>query len=262
MSTDTSNYLLSTRKLLLVTSFLFFSLFVIMSGFLYLVTNSLTRPLHQLTKQLRNLDPGRNINIEEISSNNEITMMTNAIQAFLAEIYEQNQRLTEAKKRTLQAHYNAMEAQLNPHFLYNALSVIGMTGLDTGNIKVSKMCSELANLLRYSLSYTGQSVRLEQEITNARTYLYIMKMRYEEDLLCEWDLDSSIDSLYVPKLILQPLLENCFQHGFQQTEIEILPPWIIQIRSWHDESKWYLSVTNNGAPFNNDCIKSFSTTVT
>lgn len=255
LSADTASYLSSTKQLLLVTSILFFSLFVIMSGFLYLVTKSLTKPLHQLTNQLTNLNPGRNINISEISSNNEITMLTNAVQAFLAEIYEQNQRLTEAKKRTLQAHYDAMEAQLNPHFLYNALSVIGMTGLDTGNTKVSKMCSELASLLRYSLSYTGQSVRLEQEIINARTYLYLMKMRYEDDLVCEWNLDSAIDSLNVPKLILQPLLENCFQHGFQQTEIEIPPPWIIRIQSWHDDSRWYLSVTNNGAPFDSSKLR-------
>lgn len=54
----------------------------------------------------------------------------------------------------------------------------------------------------------------------------------------------------VPKLILQPLIENCFQHGFQQTECEIPPPWKIKISSFRDEDYWYLSVTNNGAPFN------------
>ena len=138
---------------------------------------------------------------------------------------------------------------MNPHFLYNTLAVIGMAGLSNGNMTVSTMCSELANLLRYSLSYTRQAVLLEQEITNAKSYLYIMKMRYEEDLIYEWNLDESLNSISVPKLILQPLIENCFQHGFQQTEHEILPPWKIRITSFRDDTYWYLSITNNGAPF-------------
>ena len=130
-----------------------------------------------------------------------------------------------------------------------------MTGLSGGNTTVSTMCSELASLLRYSLSHTGQSVLLEQEITNAASYLYIMKMRYEEDLSYEWNLDSTISSVLVPKLILQPLLENCFQHGFQQTEQEIPPPWMIEIRSCHDENYWYLCVSNNGAHFKEEKLR-------
>ncbi|NCC42386.1 MAG: sensor histidine kinase, partial [Clostridia bacterium] len=220
LTTNNSSYLDSMKQLLLVSAVLFLSLFAAMSIFLYLVTRQLAKPIKQLSHQLMTLEPGKNINIQEISSNDEIVTLTNAVQAFLAEIYDQNQRLTEARRRTLQAHYDAMEAQLNPHFLYNTLSVIGMTGLSSGNTAVSTMCSELANLLRYSLSYTGQSVRLEQEIANAESYLYIMKMRYEDDLMYEWNLDTSLNDLRVPKLILQPLIENCFQHGFRQTEYE------------------------------------------
>lgn len=255
LSTSTANYLHSTNQLLIVTAALFFSLFIIMSSFLYLVIHRLTRPLKQLLNQLSHLEPGRNINISQISNDDEITMLTNAIQVFLAEIYDQNQRLTEERKRTLMAHYNAMEAQLNPHFLYNTLAVIGVAGLSSGNTNVSNMCSELANLLRYSLSYTGKSVRLEQEITNACSYLFIMKMRYEDDLIYDWDLDPALNTLLVPKLILQPLLENCFQHGFQQEEYEIPPPWRIKIHSFRDETYWYLSITNNGAPFKKEVIE-------
>lgn len=255
LTSSTAGYLKSLKNALAVSAILFLSLFFIMSSFLFLMTHKLTKPLKQLTNQLMNLEPGRNINISQISSNNEITTLTNAVQAFLSEIYDQNQRLTEARRRTLKAHYDAMEAQLNPHFLYNTLSVIGMAGLSSGNTTVSTMCSELANLLRYSLSYTGQSVLLGQEITNTSSYLYIMKMRYEDDLIYSWDLDESLNALYVPKLILQPLVENCFQHGFQQTEHEILPPWKIRITSFSDDNYWYLSITNNGAPFKDEKLQ-------
>ena len=250
-----AGYLFSKNQTLLITALMFFILFLITATFLFLMSHGLTRPLKRLVRQLEDLEPGRNINIPQISSDNEITTLANAIQAFLREIYDQNQRLTEAHRRTLQANYDAMEAQLNPHFLYNTLSVIGMTGLIDGSTAVSNMCSQLSALLRYSLSYIGQAVRLEQEIANAGSYLYIMKMRYEETLEYEWDLDDSLGNIFVPKLILQPLVENCFHHGFQQTEREILPPWKIRIKTFQDESYWYLSVVNNGLPFKEDRLK-------
>lgn len=249
LSENSSIFAASIKRLLIISTLLFVIMFIIMSTFLMVLTRNLTQPLRQLTDKLTVLDPGENISAIPGSSDNEIIFLTNAIQGYLSEIYDQNQRLTEQRKRTLIAHYDAMEAQLNPHFLYNTLSVIGMTGLASGNMDVSNMCTELSQLLRYSLSYTGQSVILSQEIDNARHYLYIMKIRYEDDLEYEWQLDESLNSITVPKLILQPLIENCFQHGFHQAGVEIPPPWKISIRSHCDDTRWYLSISNNGAPF-------------
>ncbi|HCT91718.1 MAG TPA: sensor histidine kinase [Lachnospiraceae bacterium] len=255
LSTNTAGYLASLKNALTVSAVLFLSLFLVMSSFLFLVTLRLSRPLKQLSDQLMHLEPGRNIHISQISGNDEIATLTNAVQVFLAEIYDQNQRLTEARRRTLQAHYDAMEAQLNPHFLYNTLSVIGMAGLGSGSMTVSTMCGELANLLRYSLSYTGQPVLLEQEIANADSYLYIMKMRYEDGLDYDWTLDDSLNTVSVPKLILQPLIENCFQHGFQQAGQEPPLPWKIHIASSRNQTHWFLSVSNNGSPFKEEKLQ-------
>ncbi|MGL6198510.1 MAG: cache domain-containing sensor histidine kinase [Lachnospiraceae bacterium] len=249
LTTSTISYMDSTHQLLIISAILFFSLFVIMSFFLYLLTRRLTRPLKLLSDNLAHLEPGKNITPSQFSDNNdEITKLTNTVQGFLSQIYTQNKRLTEMRRRNLKAHYDAMEAQLNPHFLYNTLSVIGMTGLTNGDTTVSKMCSELAGLLRYSLSYNGQSVDFTQEISNAQSYLYIMQMRYEDTLICNWDLDPTLNSIQVPKLILQPILENCFQHGFITTE-EDITPWLISVQTYCDNTYWYLSVTNNGTSF-------------
>lgn len=256
LSENSSIFAASIKRLLVISTLLFVGTFIVMSTFLMVLTKNLTQPLRQLTNKLTRLEPGENIPVIFGNIDNEIIFLTNAIQGYLSEIYDQNQRLTEERHRTLIAHYDAMEAQLNPHFLYNTLSVIGMTGLASGNMDVSNMCTELSQLLRYSLSYTGQSVVLSQEIDNARHYLYIMKIRYEDDLEYEWQLDDSLNTIAVPKLILQPLIENCFQHGFHQAGMEILPPWKIQIRSHCDENKWYLSITNNGAPFQEEKLSS------
>lgn len=249
LTASTAPYLLSLKKIFFITAGVFLSLFIIMSGFLFILTRHLTQPLKQLIDQLNHYESGKKLPFQSSPETDEITVLTNAVRFFLEKIYDQNLRLTEARKRTFQAHYDAMEAQLNPHFLYNTLSVIGMAGLSSGNTAVSQMCSELASLLRYSLSYTGQAVLLSQEIQNTGSYLYIMKMRYEDDLTYSWELDESLGDLSVPKLILQPLLENCFQHGFRQTEHTILPPWKILISSHRDETNWYLTIKNNGAGF-------------
>lgn len=243
------NYMASSKNMVFISIVLFLSLFLVTLLFLSFVTKILTKPLQNLTTQLKSLNPGENITLTEDHSSNELALLTNSVQYFLTEIYTQNQLLTEAKQRTLQAHYDAMEAQLNPHFLYNTLSVIGMTSLTSGNETAFHMCNELASQLRYSLSNTRQSVQLEQEITNTNSYLYIMEQRFVDDLFVQWDIDESLNQISVPKLILQPLVENCFQHGFHDQEHSILPPWKIWIHSYHDETYWYLSIKNNGVPF-------------
>ena len=102
----------------MISTLLFVIMFAVMSAFLMGLTQNLTQPLRQLTDKLIRLEPGENIPALPGSVDNEIIFLTNAIQGYLSEIYDQNQRLTEERHRTLIAHYDAMEAQLNPHFLY------------------------------------------------------------------------------------------------------------------------------------------------
>lgn len=257
LNSSTASYIRTLRNLILTSALLFLILAVIMSSFLYLLTRTLVRPMNELVVQLETIDPDSNIQLKPIAANssNEIVILTRVIQSYLSEIYQKTLSLNESRRREFQAHYNAMEAQLNPHFLYNTLSVIGMTGLNNGDTTVFQMCSELASLLRYSLSYTGQSVNLGQEIANAKSYLYIMKIRYENDFSCIWELDPSIEKIHVPKLIVQPIIENCFQHGFRKAGCEISPPWKIKVRCWHDDEYWFLSISNNGTPFDPDVFE-------
>lgn len=201
LTSSTATYMSSMKNLILTSALLFFILGIVMSSFLFILTRMLVRPMNELVHQLESIDPDSNIQLKptSASSTNEIVLLTQTIQSYLAEIYNKTVLLNESRRREFQAHYEAMEAQLNPHFLYNTLSVIGMTGLNSGDTTVFQMCSELASLLRYSLSFTGQAVELGQEIANAKSYLYIMKIRYENDFICTWELDSSIEKLHVPK---------------------------------------------------------------
>lgn len=219
--------------------------FIILLLSLYLLTKNLTRPLRMLRNNLSVMELNQDIHIDTGSSNNEVVVLTTAIEDILNKMRVQNTHLIETRKKALKAHFDAMEAQLNPHFLYNTLSVIGSYGLEIGSKTVPKMCSELANLLRYSITYNYKTVSLQDEINNISSYLYIMKMRYEHMLEFTWDVDDSLSKVPVPKLILQPIVENCFQHAF----LDMPPVWKIIIRTYRDDNYWYASIANNGKNF-------------
>jgi sensor histidine kinase YesM len=252
LNRDISSFTSRLNKLSAITLLAFFIILSTVYVFLYLLMRYLTTPLRSLRDQLLKFSEiVPDIKIDVKTENNEIIILAKSIQDIFNQIYIQNNKLLEARKREISAHYSAMEAQLNPHFLYNTLSVIGANGLSSNNLIVSQMCSKLSELLRYSVLYTGKSVTLENEMENIRSYLYIMQTRYEDSLEYIWELDHALDIVRVPKLILQPLIENCFQHGFHN----ILPPWKIVIKSYHKSDCWYVSVSDNGQVFSQDLQK-------
>lgn len=255
LTTDNYQYTQSVRKLILTAVLLFGTIFLIMSAFLKLLIRQLTTPLRKLAEQLAGLKEGENIVVEAFPQSSEVALLSNTIQDNLHKTILQNQRLTEATEKTLQAQYHAMEAQLNPHMLYNTLSVIGMAALNDGSARTAEMCGDLADILRYSVAYTGQNVSMDQEIENIRAYMKIMKARYEEDFVFDIQTDPGLESIIVPKLILQPIVENCFKHGFRQTE----PPWRIGVTVTVRDRRWIVAVENNGKEFDEDVIAQLET---
>ena len=157
----------------MISTLLFVIMFAVMSAFLMGLTQNLTQPLRQLTDKLIRLEPGENIPALPGSVDNEIIFLTNAIQGYLSEIYDQNQRLTEERHRTLIAHYDAMEAQLNPHFLYNTLESITWMVEANKNQDAVFMISELAKLFRISLSRGKTIISIEDELKHCKNYMNI-----------------------------------------------------------------------------------------
>lgn len=248
---DIDPLLSNIRQFAFIIFISYFMALCLLLLFLYIMTRNLTRPLRALKDDLSVLEMDQDIQLPKSSGNDEVTILTVAIEETLNKLRLQNSQLINTRKRALQAHFEAMEAQLNPHFLYNTLSVIGACGMETGSRTVPKMCTELSNLLRYSISYTHKNVFLKNELENVKSYLFIMKIRYEHMLDYSWDIDESVLDIQVPKLILQPIIENCFQHGFADTA----PVWRIHIRLGQKDGNWYAAVTNNGTPFAETKIK-------
>ena len=151
-------------------------------------------------------------------------------------------RLSESIALEKKAWFLALQAQMNPHFLYNSLSTISAAAVEEGNDKVVMMCQELSSLLRYIASYKETTVTLQEEIDHVKSYLKLMKWRYEEYFTYEIEVDEALKNMQIPKLILQPLAENCFAHAFEAIE----PPYFIKIIAGIDEDKWFIQVCDNG----------------
>lgn len=245
ISRDISDYQQEQKSLLSLICLIFLGGCLLLLFVLYYVTSKLMYPIQELRSNLLKHRGDEEIQLEIPESSDEIVMLGTTIEMMFNRMYRQNQLLLQTRERAQKAHMDAMEAQLNPHFLYNTLSIIGAYGMESGNRTVMQMCTELAQLLRYSITYTSEQVPLSYEMDNLRHYLYIMKMRHEHMLECSWELEDALDDVKVPKLILQPIVENCFQHGFKG----VPPIWKIHIRSWKDDSYWHVAVSNNGHIF-------------
>ncbi len=200
-----------------------------------LIGKHISKPIMRLSENVRKIAlPGENLG--SISGGiDEIDELEKNFSQMLT-------RLSQASQREKKAYALALQAQMNPHFLYNTLAVIGAQGLDEGSERVYNMCSELSGMLRYVAEYERVTVRLSEEWTHTKNYLSLMKARYEEYFDYTFTVDECLADMPVPKLFIQPLVENCFVHGFKNVE----PPWRIDISMKGNTQSWELRIKDNG----------------
>lgn len=227
---------------------IFITVYLLMALFIFVITGFLgryiTRPISELTQYVKSIDTPdaelKMINDEAIDEVKELE------ESFAKMLSRMNKSIMQEKK----AYSLALQAQMNPHFLYNSLSVIGAAGSEAGADEVYDMCIELSDMLRYVAAYEKVTVPLKEEIQHTRNYLSLMKSRYEDYFTYTLDADEELLNMAVPKLIIQPLAENCFMHGFKGKE----PPWNIDIQIHGNPKKWELQIKDNGTGISNESI--------
>jgi LytS/YehU family sensor histidine kinase len=151
-------------------------------------------------------------------------------------------RATELERRLAQARLQALQMQLNPHFLFNTLNAISV--LMHKDLKsADRMLGRLADLLRYALdSSAEQEVPLQRELEFLERYLEIERTRFGQRLTVSIEVDSRLGGALVPTLILQPLVENAIKHGFEPRS----RAGRIELRGREEEGRLVLTVRDNG----------------
>lgn len=252
MLLDTSRSLLPGIAILRQTLILIgFALMAITLLILYLITRQLTRPLKQLTSSVKKVSlHNLSIDLANDRKSNEIVQLNRAFDKMFDRLKNSMNQVVESRSQELNAQFRALQSQLNPHFLYNVLSVIGAAGLEAGVPKIMDICHKLSAMLRYITTYREHGVTIRDEVVCAEHYLELMKERYPDHLTYEVDVQPEALAVPIPKLMLQPLVENCFQHAFAP----IAPPWRIDVKIWLDEERWYMRVKDNGSGFDPEAL--------
>jgi Predicted signal transduction protein with a C-terminal ATPase domain len=141
------------------------------------------------------------------------------VKKYIENKYMQSQ-LSEKKYKLQWMEMLALQSQMNPHFLYNTLNgiyweALGLTGKPN---KASDMVENLSDILDYSLSRPNQAVTIQEEMEHTRRYIEIMKSRYNNRFDVIWEVDDTVLSTEIPRLLLQPLVENSIYHGIKEKE--------------------------------------------
>ncbi len=229
--------MLAPYQLLIVTVLIgSIAITVLMILAIIIIAKNLSKPILLLKDTVSQLSI-QNISDDYQSDNNidEVRELNIAFSSML-------NRLSESIALEKKAWLLALQAQMNPHFLYNSLSIISAAAVEEGNDNIVMMCHELSSMLRYIATYKDMTVTLKDEIQHVTSYLQLMKWRYEDYFVYEIEVEEAILAMSMPKLILQPLAENCFAHAF----VSIEPPYFVKITAGIEEKKWYIKVYDNG----------------
>jgi two-component system sensor histidine kinase YesM len=213
------------------------------------ISNNITGNVRLLLQSMSNFSMDFTHKVIVPSSRDEVGLlaekfnsMAEKIGELIHTIYNEKLLKQKAEYRTLQFEYKALQAQINPHFLYNTLESIHSLAKLRGDEQVSEMIYLLGKLLRESISKKGDIIYLQEEVDYIRNYLSIHKIIYGQKIEVNYHFDPSLMSFMVPKFILQPLVENSIKHGIEEKPGK----GIVSIGCWEKDDDLYLEVSDNG----------------
>lgn len=207
----------------------------------FLIVRLTTAPLTAFSRRMKEVGNGNFSPIEENGGSRELLALSrsfNEMVSHIDELINQNY-VSEINEKT--ARLAALEAQLNPHFLYNTLQAIGTEALLNDQPQINRMLASLAANLRYSIK-SGDPVRLKDEIVYVNNYIMLQKMRFEERLHVQIEISDEYDNFLIPKISIQTLVENSILHGFGDTTESIS----IRIHASRKNELLQIQVTDNG----------------
>ena len=218
-----------------------------------LLSDMITMPLRKLRESMKSVENGNfDLEIEEPQTGDEISDLFRGFKIMILKIRQLMEHGIQEQREKRKMELNALQAQINPHFLYNTLDSIIWMAEDGDTRDVVLMTSALARLLRKSISNKNETVMLSEEIEYTRSYLTIQKMRYKDKLEYEIDVDSSIHHAEIVKLIVQPLVENSIYHGIKNKE---KGKGMVRIEGRYEDDEIVIRISDNGVGMTPEQLK-------
>lgn len=223
----------------------------------FAVHHIIIRPIHKLNQEIESIDYEHDKPQIRTSLKNEIGSIASHVNTLLERVYSLNQhniasraRLYEMELSKKQTQLYAYQSQINPHFLYNMLQCMRGISLMHGIREVAQICTNMADLFRYSIK-GAFLVYLEDELNIIDKYLYMIRVRFQDKITYSLEIAEDTKKCKIPKMILQPLVENSIFHGLESIEDN----GFIHIRTFREGDGLFITIQDNGIGFDEVTLK-------
>lgn len=213
----------------------------------YFIARRVTVPIKALHAVIESLHLGNLDKTAEGVPRNELGEIDELVMAFSNMRMKLNESIREAvslREHEKEAQLVALQSQLNPHFLHNMLQTIAIMAEDGSSAAIQDLILNLARVLRYTSSTEEPTATLGTELGYIESYLSAMRTRFSRTLEYVIDVHEAMKETVVPRLILQPFIENCFKYA-----TSIRPPWRIELRGRRTDELWMMEILDNGPGF-------------
>jgi two-component system sensor histidine kinase YesM len=213
-------------------------------AYTWISSTLLTQPLRIIqakmeATQLSNLTGGQPLQ----HPIDEITALDRSFMSLKERLDQSIQRELDSRTLWMRARFDSLQAQVNPHFINNILTVIAGRGLELGDEVIGEICDGVASMLRYSTSTTEEFATVGEELAHLGNYLFLMKQRLEDRLTYSIEVDPAIRGARIPKIVFQQIAENSLTHGYKNKG----GPIKLTVRgALVPEGRWLVELTDNG----------------
>ena len=228
---------------------------LIVCTIVFVLLRHIARKLYQTIAQLSTAIAAIDLQSDQMVQPTRYTELNNIVEHFNRMLVQIRRKFTEALQARDQERIlslQMLESQINPHFLYNSLDVINWLAWQEGAEDVAAMSRNLGAFYRDALSKTSNETSLEHELTHVQTYLDIMNYRVDEMPRVQIEIPEKLKNNVLPRLSLQPLLENAFQHGIPNRRNV---PGRILLRAEKAENTLRITVRDDGLGMNAECLE-------
>ena len=215
-------------------------------------SKAISRPIRDLSEEMKTITLNEYSGSTLESREDEIGILQDSLNHMITRNKELIAQQYQAKLEKRNAQLRALQAQINPHFMYNTLQVIGGMALEKDAPEVYSVTLALSDIMRYSLNFSKEMVCLEEEVEYLKSYVMIQNERFGGKVQLKLDLEPGTLKCLIPKLILQPLAENSFEHGL----LEKAGDWILTVESHiTSDGELLICVRDNGIGFDSERLK-------
>ena len=218
-------------------------LMIAVTGVIYWYSKDFSSRVELLVKKFRRAETGDLSVSEKISGTDEIAVLDQQFNRMLGKLDQLIKTSYVQKLENKEAQLKNLQLQINPHFLYNTLETISSIAAVKQVFVVCDICGKLGEIFRYSLGKDyGELVPLEQEMTHIKNYMFIQKIRYGDRLQVFYNIDVDAAHVYIPRFILQPIVENAISHGLSN----LTSVGTLEVSAFEKKDRLYIEIEDDG----------------